>query len=57
VLSRREQQFTVITTNIAPDNWNTRFDIRIADRLMRNTNVVDLSGVPSFAVAKILEVV
>jgi DNA replication protein DnaC len=49
ILSKREKRFTVITTNIQPEHWLTRWDERIADRLLRNTLVVDLTAVPSYA--------
>lgn len=49
ILSRREQLFTIITTNIAPVNWEERFDARIADRLLRNSALVDLFNVPSYS--------
>ena len=49
ILSRREKMFTVLTTNAAPDSWAQRFDTRIADRLMRNSVIVDLAGVQSYA--------
>ena len=49
ILSRREKKFTVITTNIPPAKWATEFDIRINDRLLRNSVVVDISKVPSYA--------
>ena len=49
ILSRRERRFTVITTNIPPINWTDKFDGRINDRLLRNSVVVDVSDVPSFA--------
>jgi hypothetical protein len=49
ILSRREKRFTVITTNVPPANWSTAFDIRINDRLLRNSVVVDLTGVSSYA--------
>ncbi len=49
ILSRRERKFTVITTNISPANWETQLDGRINDRLLRNSVVVDISSVPSFA--------
>lgn len=52
ILSRRERMFTVATTNIQPGEWAERFDGRIADRLLRNSVVVDLTGVPSFAMRK-----
>lgn len=49
ILSQRENAFTFITTNIVPTQWPTRFDSRIADRLLRNSVLVDLAGVESFA--------
>jgi len=52
ILSRREKQFTVVTTNIAPAEWASRFDGRINDRLMRNSVIVDISEVGSYAMVK-----
>jgi len=49
VLSRREFMFTVVTTNIQPQHWAEKFDGRINDRLLRNSKVVDITGVGSFA--------
>jgi DNA replication protein DnaC len=49
VLSRREKEFTIITTNISPASWPDKFDSRICDRFFRNSEVVDLFGVPSYA--------
>lgn len=49
ILSRREKKFTIVTTNVPPINWTERFDGRINDRLLRNSVVVDISSVPSFA--------
>lgn len=48
ILSRRERRFTVLTTNVHPAQWSEVFDVRIADRLLRNSQVVDLIGVPSY---------
>jgi len=49
VLSRREKKFTVITTNIPVSDWPEAFDARIFDRLFRNSEVIDLFSVPSYA--------
>ncbi len=49
VLNRREKEFTVITTNITVESWGEKFDIRISDRFLRNSEVVDLFGIPSYA--------
>ena len=48
ILSAREQKHTVITTNIDPANWHEFFGHRIAERLLRNSQVVHLAGVPSY---------
>ena len=45
ILSRREKMFTVVTTNVMPGGWAEKFDVRICDRFLRNSVVVDLSGV------------
>lgn len=39
ILSARENKFTVVTTNVLPEEWDKNFDTRIADRLMRNSVV------------------
>lgn len=49
ILSRRENKFTVLTTNIKPASWEEQFDVRIADRFLRNSSIVDLSQVQSYA--------
>lgn len=49
ILSRREGKFTVITTNVQPHNWAKSFDVRISDRLFRNSVIVDITAVPSYA--------
>lgn len=48
ILSRREKRFTVITTNVKPEQWAERFDGRISDRLMRSSVVVSI-GATSYA--------
>jgi DNA replication protein DnaC len=52
ILSRTEDRFTVITTNIEVKDWPTKFDVRISDRLMRDSVIKSLRGVPSFAIWK-----
>lgn len=49
ILSRREDKFTMITTNYGPLDWGKKFDARIEDRLLRGSDVVDLSGVESWS--------
>ena len=44
ILSRREKKFTVVTTNVTPEQWTERFDGRINDRLMRSSVVNQLSA-------------
>lgn len=39
----------VITTNIGPDEWPTKWGDRVEDRLLRDSVVIDLSAVPSWA--------
>lgn len=53
VLTRREQKFTAVTTNIVPENWATRFDNRINDRLIRNASHILIEGVGSYAAFKL----
>ena len=48
VLSRRENKWTLVTTNIAPSSWPEKFDLRIASRLMGNSTIIDLTGVPDY---------
>jgi DNA replication protein DnaC len=52
ILSRSDEKFTVVTTNIAPKDWAAKFDIRVADRLLRNSVVKELRDVTSFAIWK-----
>lgn len=48
LLSRRENKWTLITTNILPEAWEEKFDKRIASRFFRNSTLIDLSEVPDF---------
>lgn len=48
ILSRRENMWTLLTTNILESAWESKFDRRIASRFFRNSTVIDLSGVPDF---------
>ncbi len=34
ILSRREKEFTIITTNITPESWPSKFDTRISGNSM-----------------------
>jgi DNA replication protein DnaC len=49
----RDDRWRIVTTNIAPSEWGKRLDARISDRLIRNSVVVNLTGVPSYAVWQI----
>lgn len=49
ILSRRERKFSVVTTNIGPDQWGTHFDKRIEDRLLRNSAVVLIENTTSYS--------
>jgi DNA replication protein DnaC len=49
VLCRREFRWNIISTNYPPDKWDTKFERRIASRLFRNAEHIDLSGVPDYS--------
>jgi len=50
ILSRREHMWTLLTTNVPPEDWNEKLDRRIASRLFRNSTLIDLTEVPDFNV-------
>lgn len=52
VLSRREFMWTLITTNIVPEAWERAFDRRVASRLLRNAEHVDLTDVPDYSLVQ-----
>jgi DNA replication protein DnaC len=49
LLSRRAIKWTMITTNYLPEEWPTRWDARVADRLLRNSVICDMRGCGSYA--------
>jgi DNA replication protein DnaC len=49
LLSRREYKWNLFTTNFAPAEWDNKFERRIASRLFRNAEHIDLSMVPDFS--------
>jgi DNA replication protein DnaC len=49
ILSRREFKWNFISTNFPPAEWHQKFDRRIASRLFRNAEHIDLSDVPDFS--------
>jgi DNA replication protein DnaC len=50
LLERREKKWTLITTNLPPKTWESRFERRISDRLFRNSVHVDLTNVTSYSI-------
>jgi DNA replication protein DnaC len=53
VLDRRTKLWTAITTNVEPSRWSARWDERIADRLLRDSIVCDVSEVESYQTRKV----
>ena len=53
VLSRNAGKFSVITTNVHPDEWESKLDARIADRLLRDSKILLTEGIPSYSVWKL----
>lgn len=51
ILSQRENKWTLVTTNATPEEWEAKFDKRVASRLFRNSELVDLSNAPDFALS------
>lgn len=50
LLSRREFRWNLFSTNFPPDGWNEKLERRIASRLFRNAEHIDLSKVPDFSI-------
>jgi DNA replication protein DnaC len=48
LLEARERRWTMLTTNYGPEEWESKFEKRIASRFHRNFEVVDLSQVADF---------
>ena len=49
LLGARQGLWTVVTTNIPASRWHKHWDQRVADRLFRDSRIVDLGDCPSFA--------
>lgn len=49
VLDARLKRFSLITTNVSPDQWAGRWDARVADRLLRNSVIINLGDCPSYS--------
>lgn len=48
LLSRRENKWTMITTNIDPMAWAKKFDVRVTDRLNRNSEIIRMTAEGSY---------
>lgn len=48
LLERREWRWTILTTNVTPQQWEDRFERRISSRFLRNCECIDLEGVPDY---------
>lgn len=49
LLNRREFRWNIFTTNFSPEYWERKFEKRIASRLFRNAEHIDMSEVPDFS--------
>lgn len=57
ILTRRDHNWTIVTTNVPMRGnaaekllgWAEKWDARVANRLLRNSAIVDLDGAPSFS--------
>lgn len=49
ILNRRENKWTIVTTNVLPKDWPEKFENRIASRLFRNATHIDLTQVPDYS--------
>jgi DNA replication protein DnaC len=47
-----KNKWMVVTTNVPVADWEKRWDGRIMDRMLRNSVIVDMSGVPSYQKTK-----
>ena len=52
VLGRRENKWTIVTTNYLIEEWPTAFDARVSDRLFRNSIICDLRHSGSYAMRR-----
>lgn len=46
VLDERRGRHTIVTTNFGPSEWGTAWDVRVADRLCRDAEIVLLDAPP-----------
>lgn len=49
ILEKRERRWTVITTNLLIEEWESKFEKRIASRLARNSRTVSVENVPDYS--------
>lgn len=49
LLNRREYSWNMFSTNVSREHWKEKFERRIASRLYRNSEHIDLSQVPDFS--------
>lgn len=52
MLNARERRWTIVTLNHPPGAWADRFDKRVADRLHRHAQIIEVKEAPSFWAAE-----
>lgn len=52
IFNDMKNRFMVVTTNVPSAQWETRWDGRIMDRLMRHSEIIEMTGVPSYQQAR-----
>jgi len=52
ILSRRERKWTLITSNLMPEEWEGAFDRRVLSRLIRNSEIVLLDEAQDYSKIK-----
>lgn len=50
ILSRNADKYSILTTNVHPDEWESKLDARIADRFLRNSQIIVTDKIPSYSV-------
>lgn len=50
LLEERIDRWTVVSTNLPSQRWVSAWDDRVADRFLRNSEIIELWEVPSYAV-------
>ncbi|MCP5521290.1 MAG: ATP-binding protein [Verrucomicrobiales bacterium] len=49
LLEERIDRWSVLSTNLPSDRWVSAWDDRVADRFLRNSRIIELWDVPSYA--------